>query len=214
LSVGAGKKYSLRKTDGMMIFRTAHFTAERESVLHSGIYSRELAASIAAGGLLIFLLLLWSFFSEGKLSGGMSRYGFWGVSSALGLFVLFSILFRIYVFKSGYLELVFDRNTGKAGIFSPGLLKKKRDEVPMRDIANVLIESKKTGVENPEGVEFVEKISLQHGMAIPGFGEEKTFYQIKLKFADGSDRIIFADTDMQEALAAHEEITDFLGIRN
>jgi hypothetical protein len=212
VSDGKGKKYSILKTDGVMIFRTPHFTAERESVLHSGIYSKELASSIAAGGLVVFLLLLWSFFSRRGGSGGVSLYGFWGVALMLGLFVLLSVLFRVYFFKGRNLELVLDKKAGKVEIFFQGLFRNKRDEIPMWEIDNVLIESKKKEVENPEGVEFVEKISLQHGMSIPGFGEEKTFYQIKLKIADGSERTIFADTDMKEALAAHEEIAEFLGL--
>ena len=128
----------------------------------------------------------------------------------LGMFVILSIVFRIYIFKDRYLEAVFDKGSGKAEISFQGLLRKKRDEIPIRKITHVFIDSKKTEVENPEGVEFVEKISLQHGMSIPGFGEEKTFYQLKLKIADGPDRIIFADTDMDDVIAAHAEIKEFL----
>ena len=45
---------------------------------------------------------------------------------------------------------------------------------------------------------------------IPGFGEEKTFFMLKLKLADGTDRMIYADTEMQGVIDAHEEIKGFL----
>ena len=91
-----------------------------------------------------------------------------------------------------------------------GITKRMRDSIPMRDIDNVLIEQKRSEIENPDAVEFVEKISSQHGMAIPGFGEEKTFFLLTLKLRDGTDRLIFADSDMQDVMRAHHEIKEFL----
>jgi hypothetical protein len=139
----------------------------------------------------------------------------------LRLQVLFNIVFivvfvggfpliRTFIFRERYLEAVFDPAAGKVEIFIAGVTRRKKESIALADIGQVLIESRKQKIENPDGVEFVEKISLQHGMAIPGFGEETVRYLLKLKLADGSYRTIYADKDMHAAMEAHGEITAFL----
>ncbi|MBI3592450.1 MAG: hypothetical protein HY099_03050, partial [Nitrospirae bacterium] len=41
--------YQIEIKDNVLVFRTTSFKAEKGSVLHSGIYNRELASSLAAG---------------------------------------------------------------------------------------------------------------------------------------------------------------------
>jgi hypothetical protein len=119
-------------------------------------------------------------------------------------------VFRKFVFKDRSLEVLFDRARGLAEISVTGLLRRRAESLPLSAVKNVLIESRKIGIENPDAVKFVEKISAQHGQVIPGFGEEKTFFMLKLKLADGTDRLIYADTVMQDVMHAHEEIKGFL----
>jgi hypothetical protein len=121
--------------------------------------------------------------------------------------------FRRFIFKERYMETIFDRSKGMADICVTGIKRRKMDSLPLRDIVNVMIESRKMKIENPDGVRFVEKISLQHGMAIPGFGEEKVFFLLKLILADGTDRIIYVDVAVQDVIDAHGEIKEFLNLK-
>ncbi len=195
------KRYETKRTVALLLFRTGHFSSERESVLHKGIYNKEFASalsSLAVAGLVYAALAI-----EHK--------------RAILPHVVFAVifiggypLFRMFVFKDRYLEALFDLSRGLAEISISGLTGKKKESLPLSAVKGVLIESRKIGVENPDAVEFVEKISAQHGTVIPGFGREKTFFELKLILADGSDRMIYADTQMQDVLDAHEEIKEFL----
>lgn len=195
------KRYKLERTGALLQFKTGHFSAERASVLHKGIYNKEFASvlsSLAVAGLIYAALAI-----EHKKSI------FPHVAFAV-IFIGGYPLFRTFVFKDRYLEVLFDLSRGLAEISISGLTGKKKESLPLSAVKRVLIESKKLGVDNPDAVEFVEKISAQHGTVIPGFGEEKTFYMLKLILADGSDRMIYADTEMQDVMDAHEEIKGFL----
>lgn len=197
------KRFKIERTGALLQFRTEHFSAERESVLHKGIYNKEFASvlsSLAVAGLIYAALAI-----EHK--------------KAILPHVAFAVifiggypLFRMFVFKDRYLEVLFDLSKGLAEISISGLIGKKKESLPLSAVKSVMIESRKIGIENPDAVEFVEKISAQHGTVIPGFGEEKTFFILKLILADGSDRMIYADTDMQGVIEAHQEIKEFLKI--
>ena len=196
-------KYRTEKTGDILIFRTSNFTPERGSVLHSGIYSREFASalsSLCVAGL-VYLVVVMNF-----KKGILSHVVF------LVIFVAGFLFLRGFVFKERYIETVLDLAAGKAEIYMVGITKKRKDSIAIRDISNVLIERRKSAVENPDGVEFVQKISSQHGMAIPGLGEEKIFFLLKLKLSNGTDRLIFADSDIQGVIKAHDEIKAFLRI--
>jgi hypothetical protein len=196
-------KYRTEKTGDILIFKTAYFSAERGSVLHSGIYNRDFASalsSLCVAGLVYLVVVM-------NLKKGILPHVVFLVVFAAGFLFL-----RGFVFKERYMETVLDRAAGRAEIYMVGITKKKKDSVAIKDINNVLIERRKSAVENPDGAEFVQKISSQHGMAIPGFGEEKIFFLLKLKLSDGTDRLIFADGDMQGVIKAHNEIKAFLKI--
>lgn len=194
---------SIRKTGNLLVLRTERFTSGKGSVLHSGIYSRELAsilASLAFAGM-VYLVLVMNF---GKTAAFAVLFGV--------LFIAGFPVFRKYVFRDKYMETVFDRTTGRVEISMSGIIKRKRDAFPAGEIKNVLIETRKTSVANPDGVEFIEKISAQHGVVIPGFGEETVQYLLTLKLADGTDRMIHAGEDRDEVIEAYEEIKEYLGI--
>ncbi len=201
---GAGDKgYSIAKSDRLLTFRTARFSADMGSVLHSGIYNREFASvltSLAVAGF-VYMVAVMNF--KKTL---VPHFAF------VVIFIACFPFFRRFIFKERYMETVFDCSKAKAEIYVTGMMRRKTDSVPLRDIVNVMIESRKKEIENPDGVQFVEKISLQHGMAIPGFGEERVFFLLKLILADGTDRVIYADVNMQDVIEAHGEIKDFLKV--
>jgi len=195
--------YRLAKDASRLVVRTTRFVADRGSVLHSGIYNREFSsvlASFAFAGAAYFLLVM----SFGK---GPFFYAVFML-----LFIGTFPLFRTYIFRERSLESVFDRSKGYVEITRYWLRGKVLLNRPLADISRVWIDTKKTEVVNRDGVEFVEKISAQHGTVIPGFGEEATFYSLKLLFADGTESTVFADRNMQDVLTVHDELKEFLKI--
>ena len=197
------KGYTVSLTGDVLAFSTSLFSAERESVLHRGIYSKDFASALSSLSIagLVYALLAMNF----------KRTILFHVVFAV-IFIGGYPLFRTLVFKDRSLCVLFDRGRGLTEISATGVMRKTTESLPLSAVKKILIEKKKIGVENPDAVEFVEKISAQHGTVIPGFGEEKTFFMLKLKLADGSDRMIYADTKMQDVIDAHGEIKEFLKI--
>ena len=196
--------YTLARGAARLVFRTTHFAADKGSVLHSGIYNREFSsvlASFALAGIAYFLLVM----SFGK------ETVFYAVFMVL--FIGTFPLFRRYVFRELYREAVFDRTAATVEIRREGMRSKVLLNRALESIRGIRIDTKKTEVVNRDGVAFVEKISAQHGTVIPGFGEEKTFYSLKLRFADSTEQTLFADSNMQDVIAVHDEIKSFLKIQ-
>lgn len=186
-----------------LVFRTTSFVADRGSVLHSGIYNREFSsvlASFALAGIAYFLLV----------TGFGEKSVFYAVF--LVLFIGTFPLLRIYVFRERYREAVFDRADGTVEISRLWMRRKVLLNKPLESISGIRIDTTKTETVNPDGVEFVEKISAQHGTVIPGFGEEATFYSLKLGFTDGTESTLFADRNMEDVISVHDEIKGFLKI--
>ncbi|MDA8431819.1 MAG: hypothetical protein M0Z60_02525 [Nitrospiraceae bacterium] len=203
MAVAAEKGYTLSRKGEALVFSTGRFSAERESVLHKGIYNKDFASALSSLSIagLVYVALALNY---------RKTILFHIVFAAI--FIGGYPLFRTFAFKDRLLEALFDRTRGLAEISVTGLLGRHAESLPLSAVKNVLIEKRKVGVENPDAVEFVEKISAQHGQTIPGFGEEKTYYMLKLILADGSGRLIYSDTEMQDVIDAHEEIKEFLKI--
>jgi len=185
-----------------LVFRTASFSADRGSILHSGIYNREFAAvltaSAAAGAATLTVFLYF----------GRTVYLY---LLFIGLSLALFPLFRKFLFRERFLEAVFDRAAGTVSLSYPAKGRTVSEAVKMADIRGLSIEKRKTTVGNPDGVAFVEKISLQHGTVIPGFGEEHISYLLKLALPDESERILYADRDMNRVIAVYDRINSFLG---
>lgn len=197
----SSQRYSIRMIQDELVFRTAHFEAERGSVLHSGIYNRELTsvlATMVTAGCAYVLLYV-------GLEKSVAAY----IVSAITLVCAFP-LFRTYVFKGRYIEVIFSRNAGTAIVVFVGLTRRKRETLSLKNITGIAVETKKTDIENPDGVAFVEKISAQHGMSIPGFGEETIFFLMKLKLSDNSDRLIYTDPSQERIKKVRTVISDYL----
>jgi hypothetical protein len=195
--------YSLSKNKSRLVFRTANFIADQGSVLHSSVYNREFSswlASFTFAGIAYFFLVM----SFGK------EIVFHAVFMVL--FIGTFPLFRKYVFREQFLETVINRAEARTVIIRHGIRKKVLESIPTADITGLWIDTKKWEVVNRDGVEFVQKISAQHNAAIPGFGDEKIFYSLKLRSADGTDRTIFAERSMQDVIAVYDEIKEFLKI--
>ena len=203
MSENAERAYSLQEDAIRLAFRTTRYAADRGSVLHSGIYNREFSsvlASFALAGIAYFLLVM----SFGKKTAFSAVF--------LLLFIGAFPLFRTYIFKERYYEAVFDRASATVEIRRSGIGSKVLLNRPLAGISSIWIDTETTAIENRDGVAFVEKIAAQHGTVIPGFGQEKVFYTLKLRFSDGLEQALFADGSMQDVIAAHDRIKGFLKI--
>ena len=178
--------YTLSIKKDKLIFRSTSFRAERGSVLHSGIYNRELTASLAAGGLVAAL-------SVGLFSAGVeSRPLFIGGYAVL--FVVLFVLLRLFVFYEEFLETVIDKGEETLSVFRKGL-PSERSEVPLSELAGIRKGYTAIVPENPDGVKFVEKIALQHGTVIPGFGDLKEYHTVNLELRNGDTLMVFSSED-------------------
>ncbi|GAB4389504.1 MAG: hypothetical protein Kow0025_15260 [Thermodesulfovibrionales bacterium] len=194
--------FQIEEAEGRLVFRTPTFRAERGSVLHSGIYSRELTSSLAAGGVLFaaFVVLV--------LAGVRVTAVY--VGPAVGLFVLLFYAFRKGVFYEESLVAVFDRAAGRVTV-TVRRFPAREESYPLSDVRDVEKGHVVITPENPDGVAFVEKIALQHGTVIPGFGEVKEYHTVELLMAGGRRVRIFSTSDEAEAALARRRIKGFMG---
>jgi len=203
LSNAANRNYTVRKDEDKLIFATPTYRADPDSVLHSGIYNREFSsvlASAAVAGVVYVIVAM----NTGNT-----------IVRSLVFLLTFTVgfpFFRKFVFKESLMEVVFDTSGGEAKVYTSWITKRLKETISVKNIKDISIESRKHEVENPDAVRFVKHISLQHGSVIPGFGEEKVLFLLKLNLSDGSERIIYTDNIMQDVLSAHDEIKEFLKI--
>ena len=203
MNSAANRNYKTRKEEETLIFITPVFRAEPDSVLHSGIYNREFASVLASAAVAGSIYVIAAMNIESS------------VFRSLVFLLTFTAgfpFFRTYVFRESLMEVVFNTASGKARIYTSWIMKRLKETIALSDIKDISIEKRTEEVKNPDAVEFVEKISLQHGTVIPGFGEKKILFLLKLHLADGSVRIIYSDSVMQDVLSAHDEIKEFLKI--
>lgn len=178
--------YQMDIKDNMLVFRTSSFKAEKGSVLHSGIYNRELSSTLAAGAL---VMLLGFFFSV--------RFKITAVHFivALLLFVIFFIVFRTYIFLETVLCVAVDKKNGNIDIALERIFGKKRITSPLSELDNIRQGYLAVTPENPDGIRLVEQVALQHGTVIPGFGKTSEFYTVELEFKDGRRFTIFSSEE-------------------
>ena len=203
MTSAANRNYTIRKEENKLIFTAPAFTDGPDSVLHSGIYNREFTSALAAASVAGLVYVSVAMNINNTLVRSL-------------VFLLFFAggfpFFRKFIFREGLMEVVFDTACGEAMIYKSRITKRLKETIGLSSINDISIESRKREVENPEAVEFVKKISLQHGTVIPGFGQEKVLFLLKLHLSDGSERIIYADNTMHDMFSAYDEIKGFLKI--
>jgi hypothetical protein len=201
---------------GAFTVKTSRFKVERGSVLHEGIYSRELSSTFTAAGaaavFAYFLILVY----------GSAFAGVWIVAGAVLVFVVVFAASRELLFIEPWMETTVERGKALITISKKGRLGidiiLKRE---FKDLANVRITETGFKAENPDGVAFVEKIALQHGTAIPGFGGDKVIYGVELFFTDAGKAgdildtgnagiVIYVTEDSEEAKAVMDGIKEVI----
>ncbi|MFZ2197045.1 MAG: hypothetical protein WAV13_04880 [Thermodesulfovibrionales bacterium] len=199
----ANRNYTVIIEEDKLIFATPTYRADPDSVLHSGIYNREFSSALSSAAIAGFVYMLVAF-NTGNT-----------IVRSLVFLLTFTVgfpFFRKFVFKEGLLEMVFNSAAGEVKIYTSWITKRLKETISIKNIKGISIESRKHEVENPDAVRFVKQISLQHGTVIPGFGEEKVLFLLKLHLSDGSERTIYSDSNMQDVLTAYDEIKVFLKI--
>ena len=201
MNSAASKNYTIRKEGDILIFTTPAYKTELDSVLHSGIYNREFASLLSAAAVAGTLYVITAM----NTAHTLLRYLVFLLIFAGGF-----PFFRKFFFKESLMEVVFHAAHREVKIYTSWITKKLQETIAISSIKDISIETKKQAIENPDAVEFVEKISLQHGTVIPGFGKEKVLFLLKLHLADGTERTIYSDNAMQDVISAHDEIREFL----
>jgi hypothetical protein len=178
------RDYHMEINDDRLVFSTSSFSAEKTSVLHSGVYTKEFSSMLFASAVSVFAYML---ISSINVNTAVFRY--------LIIVVLFVVSFlgaRKFVFKEKHIEVIFDKPEKKAIITRYGIVIKKTETIPFAGIKSVELGSKKYVPENIDGIKFVQQISAQHGSAVPELSDEEEFVTLSLNLTDGSEIIIYA----------------------
>ncbi len=197
------KDYQLSIDGNILRFRTSSFRPERGSILHSGIYNRELSSVLSASviaGVCFFILSL-------TIKNNAIIY-----IITLFIFTMAILFFRAVIFKEPYIEVVFDRDSGIVSIILKRPFKTLHRKFPIIP-DNITLSHMEFEPTNPDGIEVVERVALQHGTVLPGFGEKKDFYNLELSMIDkGTEEqvIIFTTGKKGEAEEVMSKIKGFL----
>ena len=182
-------------------FRTTSFSADRGSILHSGIYNREVASSLAAGACIVIA----GFFFAGVIR--INAVHFFGT---LVFFVILFLAFRTYIFRESVLRLVIDKEKETITVSVRNVFSGRSSTSRLAELDTVRQDYVAVAPENPDGVDVVEKIALQHGTVIPGFGGTAEFYTVELEFRGGSRLLIFSSREPSTARDIAGQIRDWL----
>jgi len=195
--------YDLKTEHNSLTFTTPFFKAEKMSVLHSGIYNKEFSSMLLSGAVCLFIYMMTEFMTH-KLA--VLRY-----ILLLGILLITFIGGTKFIFKEKYLEAVFNKSDNSVTIKVPGMIfTHKTEKISFKNIASVELGTKVFAPQNIDGINFVQKISIQHGSAVPGLGEEEEFITVSLKLTDNSERILFAGRTDAEPEIPLKEIKSFL----
>lgn len=193
--------YQLDIKDNVLVFRTASFKAEKGSVLHSGIYNRELTSSLAAGAVIVIA----GFFVASGVK--LHLVHFFGIIA--GFLVLF-LLFRTFVFRDPMLETVIDKDTGRITILRRGVMGSRKNEYRIDDLQDIRGRTLSFSPENPDGIKMVKHIALQHFTVIPGFGQTSVYNIVDLVFRGGAGVMIYSSQDASSSGELTEQLKNFM----
>lgn len=170
--------YTIERQTDRLTVRTGSFRTAQRSVLHSGIYNREMTSILFAAGVGLLYILAIALVQE---SAKVLNYIIAGV-----LFVISFPLARAFLFKEASLSTTLDKKRKVLTMVRSGIIRARTIERPLGDVMLVRVQSVKLAPPNPDGVAFVEKIAVQHGTVIPGFGQTQMYYTVELVLAEGA----------------------------
>ncbi len=198
------KEYNISMKKGVLVFTTTSFRADEGSVLHSGVYNRELTSALSSGTVLMACAFGLVYMGV-KLSVPLIALG------VAGFFALM-VISRKYVFFEEFLRVEVDKDRNEVTFFKKAL--RSTTETVSMD----LLRSIRWGLTfhvpaNPDGVGVVKRISASHGMPIPDFGEPREIHSVVFEFTDERDIMVFSSEDQDEVDAVLEMMKNFVGGR-
>ena len=186
-----------------LCFRTHLYEADSESMLHKGIYNYEMASILSATMIATTVYVILALYFK------VTAIHF--IASTL-MFIIAFVSLRKFIFRERDLEIVFDKTRKVATLCTPRLVGMRTEKISFDNILSIEAGSRHILPANIDGIEFVQKISAQHGSPMPGLGEEKNFVTLLLKLTDGTERTIYTgkiDNKNEPSLPLNE-IRDFL----
>jgi len=185
------KPYQIENRGGIVALITTSFKTERGSVLHSGVFNRELASSLSAGGMIVIVSFFFALCFKISIP-------YW---IAVGfLFAILFVFFRMVVFQEAVLETVFDREKGTITLATKRTIGSKVASYLLAELVGIRIGHMRVKNENIDAVRLVERIVLQHGTMIQGLGETNDFYTVELDFGE-EKAVVFSAREKQGAEA-------------
>ncbi len=188
--MNSSASYAFDINDKVLVFRTSSFKAEKGSMLHSGIFNRETASIFAAGAC---IMLVGFFFGP-----SMHKTAIFFIA-VLPLFVLLFLFFRTFVFPETFLQVLIDKENNVVAIMRKGFFRMGKRLFPLAEFEGIREDYKEVAPEDPDATRIVEKIALQHGAVIPGFGAAAEFYTVAFAFKDAESVMVFSSGDYSEA---------------
>jgi hypothetical protein len=196
------RNYKMTIKNDRLFFTTSSFTAEKGSVLHKGVYTKEFSSMLFASAVCIFAYLL--------IYYTVSRIIYIHLLIIIFLFVVSFLVSRAYLFRERVLELLIDKPNKNVRMSRSGILGKKPEDIHLDAILTVEVGSRTFTPENIDGIKFVQKISLQHGSEVPGLGDAEEFITLSLKLKDGTERIFYVGRIEDEPELPLNDIKNFL----
>ena len=197
------KPYTIITELNKLCFSTYSYEADKESMLHKGIYNYEMASILSATMIAATVYVILALYFK------VTVIHF--IASTL-MFIIAFVSSRRFIFRERDLEIVFDKTRKIATLRTPRLVGMRTENISFDSILSVEAGNRHIIPVNIDGIQFVQKISAQHGSPIPGLGEEKDFVTLLLKLTDGTERTIYTgkiDNKNKPSLPINE-IRDFL----
>ncbi len=116
--------YHIKTEDDKLIFTTSSFSAEKTSVLHSGVYTREFSSMLLASAISVL-------FYMGLISANVNP-AFLRYIIIVLLFVAGFLAANKYIFKEKKIEVIFDKSVKTAIITRFGIISKKKKLYPLK----------------------------------------------------------------------------------
>lgn len=190
------KPYHIEKKGNAVVLRTSCFRTERRSILHSGIFNRELASSLAAGAVIVVLGFFFAVYFKITVIYFMA---------AVLLFAALFMFFRVYVFRETILETVFDKERKTVTVSLKRTIGSRIQAYPADALAGIGIHHLSIEPENMDAVKLIERVAVQHGTVIPGFGKIEDFYNVELDFRDRRV-VIYSGRERESAVSVVAEM--------
>ncbi len=116
--------YQLKTDDNRLIFTTSSFIAEKTSVLHSGVYTREFSSMLfaSATSVLCYMGLI-----NANVNPVFLRY-----LLIVLVFVAGFLAANKFIFKDRKIEVILDKSIKTAFITRFGIISKKKKKYPLK----------------------------------------------------------------------------------